>query len=287
MSIKIEDLTYIYSKETPYEKKALDKVNLEIQQGEFVGLIGHTGSGKSTLIQHLNALLSPDSGRVIIDGVDVFAKDTLKKDIRRKVGLVFQYPEHQLFEINIYKDVAFGPINMGVEKEHIDQRVRSALSKVGIGEEMYDISPFELSGGQKRRVAIAGVIAMEPDILVLDEPTAGLDPQGRDEILHEIQRLHETLGITIILVSHSMEDVARFVNRIVVMDRGNILLDGDKYKVFSEVETLEKIGLGVPQVTKLTMLLKKQGFVFDSTITTLEEATQSLKKQLQVGKIND
>lgn len=287
MSIKIEELSYIYSKETPFEKMALDKVNLEIEQGEFIGLIGHTGSGKSTLIQHLNALLSPESGRVIIDDVDVFAKETLKKNIRKKVGLVFQYPEHQLFEINIYKDVAFGPLNMDVDKSEVDERVRDALSKVGIGEEMFDLSPFELSGGQKRRVAIAGVIAMKPDILVLDEPTAGLDPQGRDEILHEIKRLHDELGITIILVSHSMEDIARFVNRIVVMDRGKVILDGDKYKVFSEVETLEKIGLGVPQVTKLAFLLKEHGFVFDSTITTLEEATQQLKGQLQVGRTND
>jgi len=292
MSIKIEKLTYVYSKETPFEKKALDGIDLEIEQGEFIGLIGHTGSGKSTLIQHLNALLEPDSGTVIIDGIDVFAKTTLKKDIRKKVGLVFQYPEHQLFEINIYKDVAFGPTNMDVPKDEIDARVADALSKVGIGKEMYDTSPFELSGGQKRRVAIAGVIAMKPDILVLDEPTAGLDPKGRDEILREIKRLHDELGITIILVSHSMEDVARFVQRIIVMDQGKVILDGDKYKVFKEVALLEKIGLGVPQVTKLSVLLKERGFLFDSTITTLEEATTQLKSQLQkmlpkVGESHD
>lgn len=287
MSIKIKDLTYIYSKETPFEKKALDGINLEIQQGEFIGLIGHTGSGKSTLIQHLNALLSPDSGSVIIDDIDVFAEGTLKKDIRRKVGLVFQYPEHQLFEINIYKDVAFGPTNMGVNKEEVEQRVVEALTKVGISEDMYEMSPFELSGGQKRRVAIAGVIAMKPDILVLDEPTAGLDPKGRDEILHEIKRLHDELGITIILVSHSMEDIARFVDRIIVMDKGKVILDGDKYHVFTEIDLLEKIGLGVPQVTKLSVLLKEKGFSFDTTITTLEEATQHLVGQLQVGKKHD
>lgn len=287
MSIKIENLNYIYSKETPFEKKALDGVNIDIIDGEFIGLIGHTGSGKSTLIQHLNALLSPDSGSVIIDGIDVFAKETLKKDIRRKVGLVFQYPEHQLFEINIYKDVAFGPTNMGVEKDEVDLRVREALTKVGITEEMYELSPFELSGGQKRRVAIAGVIAMKPDILVLDEPTAGLDPKGRDEILHEIKRLHDDLGITIILVSHSMEDIARFVDRIIVMDKGKVVLDGDKYKVFTEVDLLEKIGLGVPQVTKLSVLLKEKGFTFDSTITTLDEMKKQLISQLQVGNKND
>lgn len=287
MSIKIKDLTYIYSKETPFEKKALDGINLEIKQGEFIGLIGHTGSGKSTLIQHLNALLSPDSGSVVIDDIDVFAEGTLKKDIRRKVGLVFQYPEHQLFEINIYKDVAFGPTNMGVNKEEVDLRVVEALTKVGISKEMYEMSPFELSGGQKRRVAIAGVIAMKPDILVLDEPTAGLDPKGRDEILHEIKRLHDELGITIILVSHSMEDIARFVDRIIVMDKGKVVLDGDKYHVFTEIDLLEKIGLGVPQVTKLSELLKEKGFIFDTTITTLEEAARSLVSQLQVGNNHD
>lgn len=283
MSIKIEELEHVYSKGTPFEKVALDGVNLTIENGEFIGLIGHTGSGKSTLIQHFNALLEPSSGHVYVNDVDIFAKDTNRREIRQQVGLVFQYPEHQLFEMTVYKDVSYGPINMGLSKEEVDERVIDALEKVGLDEEIYEMSPFELSGGQKRRVAIAGVLAMRPDFLVLDEPTAGLDPSGRDDILGEIRKLHRNIGITIILVSHSMEDIANFVDRIIVMDKGNVILEGDKYKVFEEVELLERIGLGVPQVTKICHLLENKGFVFDKTITTLEEALEALKGQLKVG----
>lgn len=283
MSIKIEELRHVYSEGTPFEKVALDGVNLTIENGEFIGLIGHTGSGKSTLIQHFNALLEPTSGTVYVNDVDIFDKETNKREIRQQVGLVFQYPEHQLFEMTVYKDVSYGPINMGLSKEEVDERVIDALEKVGLDKEIYEMSPFELSGGQKRRVAIAGVLAMRPDFLVLDEPTAGLDPSGRDDILGEIRKLHRNIGITIILVSHSMEDIANFVDRIIVMDKGNVILEGDKYKVFDEVELLERIGLGVPQVTKICHLLENKGFVFDQTITTLEEALEALKSQLKVG----
>lgn len=283
MSIKIEELRHVYSEGTPFEKVALDGVNLTIENGEFIGLIGHTGSGKSTLIQHFNALLEPTSGTVYVNDVDIFDKETNKREIRQQVGLVFQYPEHQLFEMTVYKDVSYGPINMGLSKEEVDERVIDALEKVGLDKDIYEMSPFELSGGQKRRVAIAGVLAMRPDFLVLDEPTAGLDPSGRDDILGEIRKLHRNIGITIILVSHSMEDIANFVDRIIVMDKGNVILEGDKYKVFDEVELLERIGLGVPQVTKICHLLENKGFVFDQTITTLEEALEALKSQLKVG----
>ncbi len=280
MAIEIKELNYIYSQGTPYEKHALNGVDLTIEQGEFIGLIGHTGSGKSTLIQHLNALLKPTSGSVIIDGLSIFSEKTSKKEIRQKVGLVFQYPEHQLFELTVYKDVAFGPINMGLDETEVDRRVRDALQKVGLEEDIYEKSPFELSGGQKRRVAIAGVLAMRPHILILDEPTAGLDPYGRDEILGEIQRLHAQENMTIILVSHSMEDVANYVERIIVMDQGRIILQGDKYSVFKEVDLLEGVGLGVPQIAKMCNELAQKGFVFDQTITTLDEAVKALKKQL-------
>jgi len=287
MSIKVEQLVHTYSKGTPFEKKALTGVDITIEDGEFIGLIGHTGSGKSTLIQHLNALLEPESGKVFVNDVDVFLKGTNRRKIRQQVGLVFQYPEHQLFEMTVYKDVSYGPTNMGLEKEEINRRVIDALDKVGLDETIYEMSPFELSGGQKRRVAIAGVLAMQPDILVLDEPTAGLDPSGRDEILGEIKKLHDRLGITIILVSHSMEDIAKFVERIVVMDRGSIILEGNKYDVFKEVELLERIGLGVPQVAKICYLLGERGFDFDKTITTLDEAVDALKSQLRVGENHD
>jgi energy-coupling factor transport system ATP-binding protein len=286
MAIKVNELKHIYSKGTPFEKIALNGVNLTIENGEFIGLIGHTGSGKSTLIQHFNALLEPSSGTVFVNDVDVFRKGTNRREIRQKVGLVFQYPEHQLFEMTVYKDVAYGPTNMGLSKEEIDERVIDALEKVGLEKDIYEMSPFELSGGQKRRVAIAGVLAMRPEVLVLDEPTAGLDPSGRDDILGEISKLHRTLGITIILVSHSMEDIANFVERIIVMDKGDIILEGNKYDVFKEIELLERIGLGVPQVTKICHLLKDKGFVFENTITTLDEALEALKGQLKVGGDN-
>src|SRR5690554_7396444 len=221
MIIQLKNVNYTYNPGTPFEKKALDDVNLEVNEGEFIGLIGHTGSGKSTLVQHLNGLMKPTSGEIIIDGKSLSDKDTKMKEIRQKVGLVFQYPEHQLFEETIYKDIAFGPKNLGLSDEEVDKRVRDAMELVGLEfEELKDRSPFELSGGQRRRVAIAGVIAMKPKILILDEPTAGLDPRGRDEILGQIKEFHERYGITVILVSHSMEDVARLVNKIIVMNRG-------------------------------------------------------------------
>lgn len=280
MSIIIEALTYIYGQGTPFEKKALDELNLTIESGEFIGLIGHTGSGKSTLIQHLNRLFKPTKGKVVVFDTDLNAKDVNIKDIRQKVGLVFQYPEHQLFEMTVYKDVSYGPSNMGLIKEEVDRRVRTALNKVGIDEKDYDKSPFELSGGQKRRVAIAGVLAMEPDILILDEPTAGLDPKGSNAILEEIKKIHETDHITIILVSHNMEDIARFVKRIVVMDKGKVRLDGTPKVVFKEVEQLEEMGLAVPQVSYLIKALKEKGFNLPSDVTTVEEGYAAIKTLL-------
>ncbi len=237
MSIEIKDLYYTYGIGTAFVKLALKGVDLKIESGEFVGLIGHTGSGKSTLIQHFNGLLKPEKGQVFINGTSIFDDGVKLADVRQKVGLVFQYPEHQLFEMSIYKDVAFGPTNMGLDKETVDVRVKKALEIVGIEESLHGESPFDLSGGQKRRVAIAGVLAMEPDILILDEPTAGLDPKGRDEILGEIRHLHDELGITVILVSHSMEDIARFVDRVVVMDQGLIKMDGTAKEVFFQCRT--------------------------------------------------
>lgn len=280
MSIEVKEVTHIYSKGTPFEKKALDAVELKIEQGEFIGLIGHTGSGKSTLIQHLNALLQPDEGSILIHGVDIHSGEKSLKEVRQMVGLVFQYPEHQLFEMTVFKDVAYGPTNIGLTKEEIQKRVIEALSIVGIDKSLYEKSPFELSGGQKRRVAIAGVLAMKPDILILDEPTAGLDPRGRDDILGEIKKLHDTMKITIILVSHSMEDIANYVERIIVMDKGKVVLSGDKYHVFQHVDLLEDIGLGVPAVTKITHLLKEKGFHFDSTVTTIDEAVDAIRQEL-------
>jgi len=280
MSIEVRELTYVYSKGTPFEKVALDSVSLNIDKGEFIGLIGHTGSGKSTLIQHFNGLLKPTSGKVLIDGIDINSPDVQINQVRQKVGLVFQYPEHQLFEMTVYKDVAFGPTNLGLDKDEIDIRVRKALNKVGLDEEIYEKSPFELSGGQKRRVAIAGVLAMEPNILILDEPTAGLDPKGRDEILDEISKLHKESGITIILVSHSMEDIARYVNRIIVMDQGKVRMQGRCKDVFKNIKELELMGLAAPQVTYLMKLLKEKGFNVSDEITTIDEATKELKKLL-------
>lgn len=281
MSIEVKELTYVYSKGTPFEKTALNNINLTIEKNEFIGLIGHTGSGKSTLIQHFNGLLKATSGTVIIDDVDVFSEETKLTEVRKKVGLVFQYPEHQLFEMSVFEDVAFGPKNLGLSKDVVKQRVESALEKVGLDKSDYEKSPFELSGGQKRRVAIAGVLAMEPDILILDEPTAGLDPHGRDEILNEVLNIHKKNNITIVLVSHSMEDIANYVERIIVMDKGQVILEGDKYKVFKEIELLENIGLGVPKVTKLTSELTNKGFYFEKTITTIEEAKMALLKTLK------
>ncbi len=273
MSIKIENLTYVYMPKTPFEKKALDNVNLEIEDGEFLAVIGHTGSGKSTLIQHLNGLLKPASGKIYVDGTDITDKDTKLVDIRKKVGLVFQYPEYQLFEETIAKDIAYGPSNLELNEDEILKRVKKSMEMVGLNYEEYkDISPFELSGGQKRRVAIAGVIAMEPKVLILDEPTAGLDPAGRDDILEQIKLLHEKYNMTIILVSHSMEDVGKLAEKIIVMNDGHIELQGKPKEVFKEIDTLEKIGLAVPQVTYLMRELKKKGFNVSEDIFTVEKA---------------
>lgn len=283
MSIKIENLSYVYSEGTPFEKKALDGVTLEIDNGEFVGLIGHTGSGKSTLIQHFNGLFKPSEGSVYVQGEDIHGEDVKLSDIRQKVGLVFQYPEHQLFEMTVYKDVSFGPVNMGLNASEVDSRVKEALHIVGLSEEVFEKSPFELSGGQKRRVAIAGVLAMKPDVLILDEPTAGLDPRGRDEILEEIKKLHDELGITVILVSHSMEDIGKYVDRIIVMDRGHIKYDDAPKKVFQHIESLEKMGLGVPQVTYLMRKLTDKGYHVSPEVTTIKEAYDELMKMLGRG----
>lgn len=282
MSIKVENLTHIYMPKSPFEKVALDNVNIEFESGQFIALIGHTGSGKSTLIQHLNGLLKPSSGKILIDGVDITEKNVKLSDIRKKVGLVFQYPEYQLFEETIEKDIQFGPRNLGLNEEEIDKRVKRAMAMVGLDYETYkDKSPFELSGGQKRRVAIAGVVAMEPKILILDEPTAGLDPKGRDEILAQIKNLHQEYNMTIILVSHSMEDVAKLAERVVVMNRGKAILDGTPSEVFKEIETLEEVGLAVPQVTYLARALKQRGFAIGNDIFTVEQAREAILKVLK------
>ena len=277
MSIKIENLTHVYMPKTPFEKKALDNVNLVIEDGEFLVLIGHTGSGKSTLIQHLNGLLEPSSGRIIVDDIDLTNKETKLTDIRKKIGLVFQYPEYQLFEETIEKDIAFGPNNLGLTQDEVSKRVKKSMEMVGLDYETYkDISPFDLSGGQKRRVAIAGVIAMEPKVLILDEPTAGLDPKGRDDILEQIRILHQEYKMTIVLVSHSMEDVGKLAERIVVMNKGKIALMGKPSEVFREVEVLENIGLAVPQVTYLMRALREKGFNVSDEIFTVEQGYKEI-----------
>lgn len=281
MSIKIENLTHIYMPKTPFEKKALDEINLVIEDGEFLALIGHTGSGKSTLIQHLNGLLEPSSGRILVDDIDITNKETKLTDIRKKIGLVFQYPEYQLFEETIEKDIAFGPNNLGLSEEEVSERVKKSMEMVGLDYETYkDVSPFDLSGGQKRRVAIAGVIAMEPKVLILDEPTAGLDPKGRDDILEQIKILHEKYKMTIVLVSHSMEDVGKLAERIVVMNKGKIALMGKPAEIFKEVETLENIGLAVPQVTYLMRALREKGFNVSDEVFTVEQGSKELLRVL-------
>jgi len=282
MSIKIENLNHIYMKGTPFEKKALNDISFEIAEGEFVALIGHTGSGKSTLIQHINGLLKPDGGKIFIDGEEITARKINLSHIRKKVGLVFQYAEYQLFEETIEKDIAFGPRNLGLSDDEINVRVRKTMEIVGLDYETYkDKSPFDLSGGQKRRVAIAGVVAMEPKVLILDEPTAGLDPKGRDAILFQIKELHRRLGITVILVSHSMEDVAKVADRIIVMDDGKNILDGKPGVVFREAETLERVGLAVPQVTYLVKRLNEAGFSISEEVFTIEQAKQEILKNLR------
>lgn len=285
MSIKIENLTHIYMQNGPFEKKALDNVNIEIEDGEFVALIGHTGSGKSTLIQHMNGILKATDGHIFVDDVDITEKNVKLTDIRKKVGLVFQYSEYQLFEESIEKDIAFGPRNLGLSEEEINKRVIKAMNMVGLNYETFkDKSPFDLSGGQKRRVAIAGVIAMEPKVLILDEPTAGLDPKGRDDILSQIKKLHDDFGMTIILVSHSMEDVAKIAEKVIVMDKGKVALKGKPEEVFKEVEKLEEIGLAVPQVTYLMKALKERGFNVSDNAYTIEQAKNEILRVLKSNK---
>lgn len=274
--LEVKALTHTYSAGTPFEHKAIDNVDLEVMPGEFLGIIGHTGSGKSTLIQHLNGLLRPTDGQILLDGTDIWERPKEIRKVRFQVGLVFQYPEYQLFEETVYKDISFGPKNMGLEGEEIDCRVRRAATFAGIDEEMLEKSPFELSGGQKRRVAIAGVIAMEPKVLILDEPTAGLDPRGREAILAQLRSYHKQKGNTVILVSHSMEEIARNVDRIVVMSHSHKLMDGTPEEVFSRADELLQVGLDVPQVTKVAMELQKRGLLADSSVYTIDELVRRL-----------
>ena len=276
--IKVSAMRHVYSVGTPFEKVAIDDINIEIPHGQFVGLIGHTGSGKSTFIQHLNALLKPTSGTVMVDGEDINADKISAKNVRHKVGLVFQYPEYQLFEETVYADIAFGPKNMGLSETEIDERVREAAHFVGVTDEQFEKSPLELSGGQKRRVAIAGVIAMRPGVLILDEPTAGLDPAGCEQILRNICDYHTQTGSTVIIVSHSMDDVARLADRLVVFNHGAIRFDGTPEEVFSQPEELRSIGLAVPAATELAMELKKRGLMLPNSIYTNEQLEKALLK---------
>ncbi len=279
--IKTENLTYTYSIGTPFEKTAVDSVNLDIEEGEFVGIIGHTGSGKSTLIQHLNGLVKPTSGKVFIDGEDIWSKDVKIRDIRFKVGLVFQYPEYQIFEETVYKDIAFGPKNMGLPDEEIDRRIKETAELVGLHMENLDKSPFELSGGQKRRVAIAGVMAMEPKVLILDEPTAGLDPKGRDKILGQIKEYHRQKKSTVLLVSHSMEDVAKFADKILVMNKAQVFCYEDTPEVFKRAGELTEIGLSVPQITRVFNRLKQSGIDIRTDVYTTEFARKTILEYLE------
>ena len=278
MSIALEHVNYIYSPGTAYEKRALNDISLEIGQGQFVGIIGHTGSGKSTLIQHLNGLMKATSGDILYDGQSIYAEGYDMRKLRSQVGLVFQYPEHQLFEVDVISDVCFGPKNQGLSEEESEKNAREALELVGFPEKYYKQSPFELSGGQKRRVAIAGVLAMKPKVLILDEPTAGLDPKGRDEILDQIAKLHKETGMTVVLVSHSMEDVARYVDRIIVMNKGEKMLDSTPKEVFRHYKELEEDGLAAPQVTYVMHDLKDRGFDVSPDATTIEEAADEIMR---------
>ena len=284
MSLKLEHVTYTYNPGTAYETHALKDVSLEIPQGQFVGVIGHTGSGKSTLIQHFNGLMRPTSGTVFYNEEDIWQEGYSLKRLRSKVGLVFQYPEHQLFEADVLSDVCFGPKNQGLSQEEARERARTALKQVGLKEKYYASSPFELSGGQKRRVAIAGVLAMEPEVLILDEPTAGLDPKGRDEILDQIAWLHQERKISVLLVSHSMEDIARYVERILVMNHGEKVFDGVPKEVFSHYKELEAIGLAAPQITYIMHALREDGLQTDTSAITVEEAKNSILKALGRGE---
>lgn len=278
MSIKIKNVNYTYAEGTAYEMHALKDINLEIPDGQFVGLIGHTGSGKSTLVQHLNGLIRATGGRIYYNGRDIYGENFSMKELRSKVGLVFQYPEHQLFEIDVFSDVCFGPKNLGLDKKEVELRAYDALKKVGLPDELFYQSPFELSGGQKRRVAIAGVLAMKPEVLILDEPTAGLDPKGRDEILQQIKKLQTETGLTILLVSHSMEDVAEYVDRIIVMNKGSVMYDDTPREVFKHYKELEEVGLAAPQVTYIMHDLQARGADVDVNATTIEEAAEEIAR---------
>lgn len=280
MAIKLEHLDYVYGSGTAFEKRALKDVDLEIPDGQFVGIIGHTGSGKSTLIQHLNGLMRATSGQIYYNGENIYADGYDMRKLRSQVGVVFQYPEHQLFEVDVLSDVCFGPKNQGLSGDAMTERAKEALQQVGLDESYYKKSPFELSGGQKRRVAIAGILAMHPQVLVLDEPTAGLDPKGRDEILDLVASLHREQKITVILVSHSMEDVANYVDRIVVMNKGSVFLDDIPSKVFAHYKELETVGLAAPQVTYVMQALKAAGWDIDTSATTIEEAKQAILNTL-------
>ena len=284
MSIRAENLNYIYGKGTAFEQYALKDINFEIQDGEFVGIIGHTGSGKSTLIQHLNGLIKATSGKIYFNGEDIYAPGYDLKKLRQKVGLVFQYPEHQLFEVDVLSDVCFGPKNQGLSVDEAKERAKEALHLVGLDESYYEKSPFELSGGQKRRVAIAGVLAMKPQVLVLDEPTAGLDPKGRDEILDRVAGLREDTKMTVVLVSHSMEDVAKYVSRLMVMNAGQKVFDGTPKEVFKHYKELEKIGLSAPQITYIVQRLKSDGVPIDDEITTVPEAARAIANLIRQRK---
>lgn len=276
MSIILNHVDYVYDGDTEIPVKALDDVSLKIEDGEFIGLIGHTGSGKSTLVQHLNGLIRPTGGGVYYNGEDIHDGDYDLKTLRSKVGLVFQYPEHQLFEVDVFSDVCFGPKNLGLPKKEVELRAFEALRQVGFPEELFYQSPFELSGGQKRRAAIAGVLAMKPEVLVLDEPTAGLDPKGRDEILDQIRKLREETKMTVVLVSHSMEDVAKYVSRIIVMNRGKVMFDDVPKEVFRHYKELEAVGLAAPQVTYIMHALKEKGFPVSTQATTITEAKEEI-----------
>ncbi len=281
MSIILDHVNYIYGEDTPLSMHALKDICLQIQDGEFVGIIGHTGSGKSTLMQHLNGLVKATSGHIYYNGQDIYDADYNRKELRSKVGLVFQYPEHQLFEIDVFSDVCFGPKNLGLDKKEVELRAYEALKKVGLPDELFYQSPFELSGGQKRRVAIAGVLAMKPEVLILDEPTAGLDPKGRDEILGQVKKLQQETGMTILLVSHSMEDVAEYVDRIIVMNQGSVLFDDVPREVFAHHKELEEVGLAAPQVTYILNALKAKGLSVDTFAPTITEAADVIVKALQ------
>ena len=280
MSIILDHVSHIYEADTAMAFPALTDINLVIPEGQFIGLIGHTGSGKSTLVQHLNGLLKPTAGHIYYNGKDINEEGFNKKELRSKVGLVFQYPEHQLFEIDVFTDVCFGPKNLGLERKEVELRAYAALKQVGMEEEYFYQSPFDLSGGQKRRAAIAGVLAMKPEILVLDEPTAGLDPKGRDEILGQIAKLREKTGMTVILVSHSMEDVAKYVDRIIVMNKGSVFLDDEPKQVFRHYKELEEIGLAAPQITYIMQALKSRGLPVNTDITSVEEAKDAVLQAL-------